>query len=73
MHVEDEIPFVFPSTGDPTKDQEIADGIQRTNERISAGLCPNACGPLVAVNPYRDSCEKCGFVYVRNVQRPGLN
>lgn len=53
--------FAFPTTGDPDKDQKIADGFILRTDRIDRGICPNGCGPLIKTPDDVRECAICGF------------
>lgn len=57
----------FVSSGDPEEDARIAQGIELHEERMSRGICPNGCGPMVLADPYNQDCPKCGFHQWSNV------
>lgn len=56
---------MFPSTGDPERDAEIAAQWRRSDALLSEGLCPNGCGPLTQLDEYTRTCPACGYIHQR--------
>ena len=63
--------FAIESTGDPDKDRELIEQIQRSDARIEDGVCPNGCALLVEVSDREWHCEVCGYTQYRTVLRVG--
>jgi hypothetical protein len=54
---------MFPSTGDPEQDAQIAARIRRDAAADAEGMCPNGCGPMTIDSPSEKHCERCNFVH----------
>jgi ribosomal protein S27AE len=51
------------SSGDVEKDAAAIEKFCRESDLIDAGMCPNGCGGMMAIDTHNAECPKCHFVY----------
>lgn len=55
--------FAFDRDGDPDKDSPEQAKFRSNDRKISEGMCPNGCGPMIQ-DGNRQDCPKCKFSHV---------
>jgi ribosomal protein S27AE len=55
--------IAIASSGDAERDVLAIEKFCRESELIDAGMCPNGCGGMMAIDSHNAECPRCHFVY----------